>query len=260
MEVAMTRPETEALLRKLTGPNAFLEPDTGCPGRWLIAGRPGRRGVVDESLVRALEKAGLLMAMPDGRLVPAAPARRRHLVQTTITAENGERIAVTMNTAESPLGWLIRRRGPDGAPEFDTPLIAAAERLRQDYTRAQMEPRLTAALDGFVASGARGRSGPGTFDPPLAALAAKERFFAALDAVGPELSGILAEICCLTAGLEQAERSLSLPARSGKAILHLALTRLARHYGFLSPERPCARHRAIRNWRQSKTVTGSGLR
>jgi Domain of unknown function (DUF6456) len=54
----------------------------------------------------------------------------------------------------------------------------------------------------------------------------------ALDAVGPELSGILLYVCCLAGGLEQAEMRLNLPRRAGKAVLQLALTRLARHYGF----------------------------
>ena len=43
----------------------------------------------------------------------------------------------------------------------------------------------------------------------------------------------LVEVCCLAAGIEQAERMLELPQRSGKAVLALALTALARHYGLL---------------------------
>jgi hypothetical protein len=54
-----------------------------------------------------------------------------------------------------------------------------------------------------------------------------------MDAVGPELSSILMHVCCMAAGLEQAERVLDLPQRSGKAVLGLALTALARHYGLL---------------------------
>ena len=57
----------------------------------------------------------------------------------------------------------------------------------------------------------------------------------ALEAVGPELASMLAQVCCLSAGLEQAERLLNLPQRSGKAVLGLALTALARHYGLLRP-------------------------
>ena len=63
------------------------------------------------------------------------------------------------------------------------------------------------------------------------AIAARQRYHAALDSVGPELGSILAQVCCLSAGIEQAERVLELPARSGRAVLGLALTALARHYG-----------------------------
>ena len=59
----------------------------------------------------------------------------------------------------------------------------------------------------------------------------------ALEAVGPELASMLAQVCCLSAGLEQAERLLNLPQRSGKAVLGLALTALARHYGLLQAAR-----------------------
>ena len=63
------------------------------------------------------------------------------------------------------------------------------------------------------------------------AIAARQRYHAALDSVGPELASILAQVCCLSAGIEQAERVLELPARSGRAVLGLALNALARHYG-----------------------------
>ena len=38
--------------------------------------------------------------------------------------------------------------------------------------------------------------------------------------------------------MEQAERLLNLPPRSGKAVLGLALTSLARHYGLLKSGQP----------------------
>jgi hypothetical protein len=119
--------------------------------------------------------------------------------------------------------------------------FAAAERLRADYTLARAEPKLTASWDRPVGT-ARGAA---ALMESERTLAAKQRLYRALDVVGPELSGILLEICCLSAGIEHAERSLGIPKRAGKAVLQLALTRLARHYGIMPGARSSA---SLRHW------------
>ena len=64
-----------------------------------------------------------------------------------------------------------------------------------------------------------------------AARAAQDRIARALAAAGPGLREMLEHVCRAGTALEAAERSLGLPRRSGKAILKLALQRLAQHYG-----------------------------
>jgi hypothetical protein len=77
---------------------------------------------------------------------------------------------------------------------------------------------------------ARGGRGPGV-DPAERARAAKDRIARALADVGPGLKDILEHVCFAGTALEAAERSLGLPRRAGKALLKLALGRLAAHYG-----------------------------
>lgn len=135
------------------------------------------------------------------------------------------------SAAESPLLRLYKSRDPAGRPYIGDEQFAAGERLRRDYERACLERRITASWDQPVASGGMVRNLAA--DLSDGAIAARERYHRALEAAGPEFEHILVHVCCLASGLEQAERLLSLPPRAGKAVLALALARLARHYGFV---------------------------
>lgn len=131
--------------------------------------------------------------------------------------------SVTVNLAESPLGWLVSR-GHVSARQFD-----AGERLRADWERAQLSPGVTMRWDG--APSARGRAAaPRAADPSAARIDAKRRFDAAVAFAGPGLSDILWRVVCAGEGMREAEGALGWPARSGKVVLGLALDRVAEYY------------------------------
>ncbi|MDX2288571.1 MAG: DUF6456 domain-containing protein [Hyphomicrobiaceae bacterium] len=133
--------------------------------------------------------------------------------------------------SESPLSWLRNRSDRAGTPYLSDDQFAAGERLRADFTRGQMMPRVTSNWSP-IGAGNSASHGP---DRELlmqdATLAARERVRRALAAVGPELAGVLLDVCCYLKGLEDVEREARWPARSGKLMLKTGLAALARHYG-----------------------------
>ncbi|MBH0237166.1 DUF6456 domain-containing protein [Methylobrevis albus] len=148
---------------------------------------------------------------------------------------------------ESPLDWLRRRRDKAGEPLLDDAAFEAGERLRRDFTIAGLMPRTTMNWDGLAGGAERRGGGAGAaLTIGEAALAARGRFEAAIAAVGPELSGILIDVCCFLKGLSEVERERQWPARSAKLMLLTALHVLARHYG-LGPATGPATTR-LRHW------------
>ncbi len=135
-----------------------------------------------------------------------------------------------VNLGETPLGWLARRKGPDGAPFLLPEEVAAGERLREDFERAQLGPRVAQDWRRFLTP-ADGRSGPGA-GPSEGPAAAREKVSAALAALGPGLNDAVLRACCFLEGLEATERRMGWSARSGKVVLKIALGRLAEHYGY----------------------------
>jgi hypothetical protein len=158
------------------------------------------------------------------------------------TAEG--RAAVAINATESPLAWLARRKARDGRALIEAEQLQAGERLRADFTRAQLMPRITANWTSTVAQDRRS-GGVAAFSE--AVIAARQRVRQALNAVGPEFSGLLLDICCFLKGLEDVERERGWPSRSAKIVLQLGLDRLARHYGYRSEARGAA-HAPVRTW------------
>lgn len=174
--------------------------------------------------------------------------RGRHLALTERQISTGHGSAnVTIDESESPLAWLARRRGRDGRALIDPHQLQAGERLRADFTRAQLMPRTTSDWTRPIASGRRGASGERSGALTDAIVNARQRMRRALDAVGPEFAGLLIDVCCFLKGLEDVERERTWPARSAKVVLQLALDRLARHYGYAHDARGYG-HAGLRAW------------
>ena len=149
---------------------------------------------------------------------------------------------------EGPLAWLRRRKDKDGQRLITEPQFAAGERLAADFRRAQLTPRVTADWSAPIAGRRMRRAAPGVgVELSDKVAAARTRVHRALAAVGPELAGILLDVCCLDIGLEAAERAQRWPQRAGKVVLQMALTGLARHYGLLPPASPPGSQR-LRHW------------
>jgi len=130
--------------------------------------------------------------------------------------------SVIVNMAESPLGWLFSR-GFVTERQYE-----AGERLRSDWERAQLAPRITMAWDATPF--ARGRGSSLGSDPTGAQLDAKRRFQEAIASAGPGLADILWRIVCAGEGMRDAETALGWPARAGKLVLTFALDRVANYY------------------------------
>ena len=216
----------------------------------LVAG-DGKRMRVADALSTAARSAGLLTdidgmvrATPAGigfvkRLIaeregPVADqpfqAQHRDLVVETRQVD-GLSATVARNLKESPLGSLVRMKGRDGRAFIADDQIRAGERIGSDFQRAQLRPRISANWEASVASSGT-RAANGAADLSDSALAARQRVERALKAIGPELSGIVLDVCCFEKGLERVERERQWPARSAKLMLKTGLAALSRHYGY----------------------------
>lgn len=152
-------------------------------------------------------------------LVEVEPRRRREGQRARTRAAR----SVTVNLAESPLGWL-KARGHVDARQYE-----AGERLREDWERAHYAPGITMRWDAAPSAGPA-RGAPEEIGATRGQIAARRRFEAAVEAVGGGLSDILWRVVCAGEGMREVERALGWPARAGKLVLTLALDRLAAHY------------------------------
>ncbi len=222
-----------------------------------------KHGAITVSTRRLLDLANTGLILRAGDSIKLTEAGHAYFIRNSVASEpflmqHGgvaarERVrndpvdAVLVNEAESPLAWLARRRGSGGKPLIDTAQFQAGERLRADFTRAGLTPRVTSNWVAPIAQGRRANgASAGVFSDTV--LAAKERVSMTLEVVGPEFAGLLLDVCCFLKGLETVERERGWPQRTAKVVLGLALDRLARHYGIRTEIRGPA-HSPSRYWR-----------
>lgn len=236
--------EARRVLRRLASPRAALL----AQGDRFVAGRStGSRVAVGAAVVEAFARAGWIVPDGPGRYVLAEAGRalllreaqgfaaQHRLMQEAVLDELGDARTVKVNAGESPLARLKARDLVDGTQ------FAAGEKLRRDFTLAQLSPRMGVNWDAPVVSGSRGQSGDSVSD---IALMARTRLNKALAAAGPQLSDLLFDVCCHLAPLEACEDARGWAKRSARVVLKIGLDRLAQHYGMTQT----SQKRVIRAW------------
>ena len=264
----MQSSEVKASRKALAGLVGFLArgeaqgplPSSARTGRITLERKDGNRREVDAGLLKAALARGLLtdkvtqdgdVAMSAARPADSGPRRvyaptsegraalRRWLSdpdsafqdqhRTLVPKSDPDMGAITVNAQESPLAALARIKAKDGTLFLEPCHVEAGERLRVDFTRGQMQPSLGQRWEPVRLGRQSGAPG-GAVEMSEAALAARLRVERALADVGPELSGVLLDVCCFLKGLAEVERERQWPVRSAKLMLRTALAALARHY------------------------------
>ncbi len=256
--------EARRVLRRLCEPGATLavarEMEKAVVVRELPGGRTTRTAVVAREIAQAMALKDWIQSKGErGRIMRygITSAGRAALKRMLYAGKSGEGLcggqaafgeqhrewgekavmekgaksprAVRYNMAESPLLSLSRRKDKNGNPFLTDDLVAAGERLREDFELAQMGPRVVQNWDKFLTPGNRGQYEGGA-GPAPGPQAARERVMAALADLGPGLGDVVLRCCCFLEGLETAEKRMGWSARSGKIVLRIALQRLKRHY------------------------------
>ncbi|MDB5734161.1 MAG: hypothetical protein JWN16_798 [Alphaproteobacteria bacterium] len=232
--------EARRVLRRLAAPRQGLF----IKGAGYAIGRGAESRVnVTAELVQAFARENWIVPDGPGRYVIGAAGR------DFLARENGgfaaqhremqdqvlEGAPVKVNAGESPLARLKARGLVDGVQ------FAAGEKLRRDFTLAQLTPRVGVNWEAPVVSGSRGAGADSISD---IALMARQRLNRALAAIGPGLADLLFDVCCHLTVLERCEDVRGWAKRSGRVVLKIALDRLAVHYGMTVVRR----HGKVRAW------------
>ena len=182
------RTEAPRVLRRLNEPGACLaiaeEMEKAVIVREDASGQTLRTAVIERPMAEALALKDWVALHSDGRikryritttgrhalkrfLAEGESARAGHLEDTNVYAaqhgEYGERSGrdaqgvrrrIRYNATESPLLSSARRRDKSGELFLTSDLVAAGERLREDFELAQLGPRVAQNWDRFLTAGA----------------------------------------------------------------------------------------------------------
>lgn len=253
--------EARRILRRLSEPGACLavarDMEKAVVVRDLPDGRTTRTAVLDRPIAQAMALKDWISATGTGKITrytitSAGRAALRQFMAEDESARAGFAEApsrfgtgvaafggdgadelsedrsrrVRYNAAESPVMVLARRRDKEGQPFLSAELVAAAERLREDYELAQLAgpenwDKNLLTLENIATHEAVQGFGPE---------AARARVLTAILDLGPGLGDVVLRCCCYLEGMEEAEKRMGWSARSGKIVLRIALQRLKKHY------------------------------
>ena len=206
---------------------------------WISSGGSARLQISTEG--RAVYAASTQAQSPQ-----LGQARDRAALElASIEAPEGRR-DVLVDRRESPLAWLARRKGSNGKALIEPAAFAAGERLRADFERAGLSPRVSVDWSRF-GMGSSSRTGRESHASD-AMIAARARMRKAIETMGSDLAGPVIDICCFLKGLDVVERERGWPPRSAKLILTFGLERLAQHYGLSNEARGKTSSAGIAVW------------
>nr|WP_319251079.1 DUF6456 domain-containing protein [uncultured Celeribacter sp.] len=209
-------------------------------------GRAVRTAVLDRQLAQAMALKDWIVVKAQGKItryVISASGRAvvRRLIGTGQTgapgfgeapmpfvAQDSRAARVRYHPPESPVMVLARRRLKNGDAFLGGDLVAAAERLREDFELSRLGAGPGPDWGQVMTDAQLARS---LGDPHgLGAEAARARLALALAELGPGLGDVTLRCCCYLEGMEQIEKRMGWAARSGKVVLRIALQRLAAHF------------------------------
>ncbi len=167
------RGEARRVLRRMAEPGAILAVAADMPRAVVLReGEAGtvRLAVVERPVAEAFALRGWITCRKPGRvaryeITAAGRSEARRLQAEAEEAETPDaQFHLRRVPAESPVAMLARRRDRNNRPFLSADLVAAAERLREDFEIAQMEPGLTQDWSHFLSAGVQAgprRPGPG---------------------------------------------------------------------------------------------------